>query len=188
MIDFLDKGWMELKGTFKLVYVSLLTALGIVLHIVEYNIPIPVSFPGAKLGLANIASLLTIVIYGPATGIVVSVLRAILGAFLTGGIASLPYSLSGAVLSTVVMWLSIIVLRDRLSLIGVSVIGSAAHLIAQLLVASIILDNFRIFAYMPILLMLGTVTGYFNGMVANISVKILKYNLNRQKKIRGNTK
>lgn len=174
-----------MKSTFKLVYVALLAALGIVLHIIEYNIPIPVSLPGAKLGLANITSLLTIVMYGPMTGLLVSVVRAILGAFLTGSISSIPYGLSGAVLSTLVMWVSIITFRERLSLIGVSILGSAAHQIAQLLVASIILYNFGIFAYMPVLLMLGTVTGYFNGMVVNMTVKKLKDNLNRQKKSGG---
>ncbi len=167
-----------MKSTFKMVYVALLIAIGLVLHIVESYIPIPVALPGAKLGLANIASLLTLALFGPMTAFVVSAIRAILGSLITGGIASMPYSLNGAIMSTLVMWLAIKFLWPRVSLIGVSVLGAAAHNFAQILTASVILQNLALFSYLPVLLLIGTVTGYFIGLAGNLTVKTLKANVN----------
>jgi heptaprenyl diphosphate synthase len=158
----------------------MLIAIGLVLHIIESTIPVPISLPGAKLGLANITSLLTVVIYGPITALIVSVVRATLGGIIAGGVSSIPYSLSGAVLSTIVMWLAYKGLYPRLSLIGVSVLGAAAHNIAQLFTASLILSNVGLFTYLPVLLIIGTITGYFIGLVSNLTVKTLKFNIDKQ--------
>ncbi|WP_242965060.1 Gx transporter family protein [Petroclostridium xylanilyticum] len=176
---------MKNTNTFKNVYVAMLVAIGLVLHIIESNIPIPVSLPGAKLGLANIASLLTVVIYGPVTALIVSAVRALLGGFLAGGISSIPYSLNGALFSTIIMWLAFKRLFPKLSLIGVSVLGAAAHNIAQIFTASVILSNFGLFTYLPVLLVIGTVTGYFIGLVANLTIKTLKINIAKQQKDGG---
>lgn len=166
-----------MKSTFKKVYIALLIAIGLVLHIVESFIPIPVSLPGAKLGLANIASLLTVVIYGPFTGLLVAAVRALLGGLLAGGVASIPYSLNGAILSTIVMWMAYKYLSPKVSLIGVSVLGAAAHNFAQILTASVILENVGIFTYLPVLLIIGNITGYFIGLVGNHTVRTLKINV-----------
>ena len=53
--------------------------------------------PGGKIGLANIATLLGIFIFGGANGTVIAFLRALLGCILYGGVPAMPYSISGAV-------------------------------------------------------------------------------------------
>jgi heptaprenyl diphosphate synthase len=171
-----------LKNTFKSVYIAMLVAIGLVLQVIENSIPVPVSLPGAKLGLANIASLLTVVIYGPMTALIVSVVRALLGGLLAGGVSAIPYSFNGAVFSTIIMWLAYRSLVPRISLIGVSILGAAAHNTAQIFTASVILSNSGIYTYLPILLIIGTITGYFIGLVANHTVRILKINLVKQQK------
>ena len=75
----------------KMIFLSLLVAFGIGLHIIENMIPIPFR-AGAKLGLANIISLLAVVIYGLKEGLIVSILRCIIGALLAGSFSSLLYS------------------------------------------------------------------------------------------------
>ena len=70
----------------KMIYLSLLVTCGIVLHIIENMFPVPFPIPGAKLGLANIISLLAIVIYGLKEGLIISALRCIIGAFLIGSL------------------------------------------------------------------------------------------------------
>ena len=52
---------MKIDKTRKLVYLGLLSAIAVVLHIVEGMIRLPLPF-GAKLGLANIISLVVILI------------------------------------------------------------------------------------------------------------------------------
>ena len=54
---------MSHQKTRKMVYLALLSAIAIVLHMVESMIPVPLP-TGAKLGLANIISLVVIQLYG----------------------------------------------------------------------------------------------------------------------------
>ena len=169
------------KKTFKTTYIALLIAIGLVLHMIEAYIPIPVSLPGAKIGLANIASLLTVVLYGPVTALGVSTVRAVVGALLFGGVAAIPYSLSGAILSTIIMWIAVKALMPAASLIGVSVLGAAAHNVAQLATAALILSTPGIFVYLPVLLIIGTITGYFIGLAGNQTIKVLKTHFNMAK-------
>lgn len=51
------------KKTKKMVYLALLSAIAIVLHMIEGSIPLPLP-PGVKLGLANIISMVVIEMYG----------------------------------------------------------------------------------------------------------------------------
>ena len=175
-----------MKGTYKKVYIAMLIAIGLVLQIIESFIPIPISLPGTKLGLANIASLLTVAIYGPMTAFAVSTVRAVLGGLLAGGVVSIPYSLNGAIFSTVVMWLALKYLSPHVSLIGVSILGAGAHNFAQICTASIILQNVGIFTYLPVLLIIGTVTGYFIGLTGNYTIKTLSINVDKYRKDGGN--
>lgn len=173
------------KKTFKMTYIALLIAIGLVIHMIEAYIPIPVSLPGAKLGLANIASLLTVVLYGPVTALGVSTIRSVVGALLLGGVAAIPYSLSGAIFSTIIMWMAVKFLMPATSLIGVSVLGAAAHNVAQLAMAALILSTPGIFVYLPVLLIIGTITGYFIGLAGNQTIRILEMHLGMQRKNGG---
>ena len=64
------------------------------------------------------------------------------------------------------------------SLIGVSIFGALAHNFAQVTVASLMMKNFRIFSYLPILLLTSLFTGYFVGLVSIFVVKSLKKSFN----------
>ena len=60
------------------------------------------------------------------------------------------------------------------SLIGVSIFGAIAHNTAQILVASLIMSNFKMFTYLPILLLTSLFTGYFVGLASKFISKNLK--------------
>ncbi|MDU1583688.1 MAG: Gx transporter family protein, partial [Peptoniphilus harei] len=62
-----------MRNNRKLIYLSLLSALGIVLGLFESVIPLPVAIPGARLGLSNIVVLVTIVAIGYKEGFFVSI-------------------------------------------------------------------------------------------------------------------
>ena len=47
-----------MKKTSRIVYIGLLVAQALVLHIVERSIPVPFITPGAKLGLANLITVI----------------------------------------------------------------------------------------------------------------------------------
>lgn len=155
--------------TKKLVYLSLLVAGGVALHVIESMIPVPFPVPGAKLGLANIISLLAIVLYGTREGLEVNILRCLIGSFLGGSMSSLIYSLSGAISSTLVMGFAVKYFEKVFSLVGVSILGSITHNFAQVTVATVILSTFGIYSYLPFLMVVGLLTGGFTGLAANFA-------------------
>ncbi|NMC57067.1 MAG: Gx transporter family protein, partial [Eubacteriaceae bacterium] len=117
--------------TKKLLYVSLLIAFSLILSYIETFIP-AIPIPGAKLGLASIATLLSLYLFDLKTSFTVVSLRIILSAFIFTNFTALIYSLSGGLVSLIAMYLAIKLAKDKLSIIGVSIIGAIFHNMAQL--------------------------------------------------------
>ncbi len=160
---------MKRNNTFKMVYLSLLIAFAVAVHTIEAAIPVPVPVPGAKLGLANIITLFTIVFYGYRSGLVVASLRSVIGSMLIGNFMGFGFYLSfgGAVSSCLVMALFMHLYRKKIvSLISVSVAGAVTFNTVQLALASALVQNFILFrGYLPFLLLLAVPTGIFTGLV-----------------------
>ncbi|TYP57620.1 Gx transporter family protein [Thermosediminibacter litoriperuensis] len=168
-----------MAGNRKMIYMSLLVACGVALHLVENLIPVPFPVPGAKLGLANIISLLAIALYGTKEGLQVNILRCLIGALMGGSMSSLLYSLSGAVSSTLMMGMAYRYFKNIFSLVGISIIGGVTHNIAQVTVASLVLSTFGLYSYLPFLMVVGLLTGIFTGFAAVFTRDNLAVNLSR---------
>lgn len=155
-------------STRKFVQIAMLTSLGIALHMLEAYIPNPliVFAPGAKLGLANIIALVTLVLFGLKYALLVNILRCIIGGLIVGSVMSMMYSISGAIISTILMWATYKHLSKYFSLIGVSLLGAIGHNIAQLFVASLLVSNMHLFIYLPIMMLVSIFTGSFIGFTA----------------------
>lgn len=150
----------------KMIFLSLLVSIGLALSVLESTIPLPVAIPGAKLGLSNMVVLVTLIIFGFKEGITVGILKSIVFVLVTGSISSLFYSLSGAILSCIVMWIVYKHFLNIFSLIGVSIFGATAHNFAQVTVAVLMMNNVRIYSYLPIVLLMSLFTGYFVGLAS----------------------
>ena len=131
--------------TKKITLSAVLTALALVLGLLERYIPLPI--PGMKLGLANIVTLFALYTLGLPYAAGILFLRCILGSIYSGSITALLYSVSGGILSLAVMALAR--KSSRLSIYGVSALGSAAHSIGQILAAAAVLSSSLIFSYLP---------------------------------------
>lgn len=158
----------------KLIYLSLLTAVSLVIYIIENQIPLPIAVPGVKLGLANMISLCILVLYGPKEALYCLVLRVFLGSFLTGQVFAVIYSLSGGLLSLLVMSLLYKYLKSKLSLYSISVCGSITHNLTQITIACLITHTFKLLFYFPFLLISALITGYFTGIGAYFITKHIK--------------
>lgn len=163
-----------MKGLKKLIFLSLLVSLGLALSVIESMMPIPFVAPGAKLGLSNIVILITMVLFGFKESLIVGILKSFVFILVTGSVSSLFYSLSGSILSLFTMYLVFTKFSKVFSLIGVSIFGAIAHNFAQILVASLMMKNFRIFSYYPILMLTSLFTGYFVGLASIYIVRNLK--------------
>ncbi|HHU76189.1 MAG TPA: Gx transporter family protein [Firmicutes bacterium] len=161
---------MEQIRTLKMVYLAIFTAFAVGMHTVEAAFPPPFPVPGAKLGLANIVTLLAIVFYGYSSGLLVASLRSILGSLLTGGFLGFGFYLSfgGAILSCLAMGVMMIPYRNKkITLISVSIGGAVIFNITQLALASMLVQNVVLFrGYLPFLLLLSVPTGIFTGLAA----------------------
>gem|GEM_PF-674853 len=127
------------RNLLKMINLAVLVTFAVVIHTVEAALPLPMPVPGVRLGLANMITLLTLSLYGVRSGLVVAVLRTVLGSLIGGTFLGFGFwlGLSGGLLSTAVMALALgAAKRGYLTLISVSVLGAAAHNIAQITVAA----------------------------------------------------
>lgn len=118
--------------------------------------------------------LITLVVFGLKEALIVGILKSLVFTLATGSISSLFYSLSGSTLSCITMFLVFNYFSNVFSLIGVSIFGAVAHNTAQILVASLMMNNYKIFSYLPVLLLTSLFTGYFTGLASIFISKNLK--------------
>ena len=165
-----------MKETKRLLFISLLVALGIVLGTFESQIPLPIPVPGAKLGLSNMVVLVAIYTLGYREGFLIMIFKSIVLMLVTGAVSAFIFSANGALFSSIAMILSHKYLRKYLSPIGVSEIGSAFHNFGQIVAAIFILKSKTLISYLPYLLLMGIFTGYFVGLASYyISKNVLKH-------------
>lgn len=149
----------------KLLRLSLLTAVSMILYLVENQIPAPIPVPGVKLGLGNVIVTAVLFLYGRREALGVLVVKVVLSALLTGSLGSLAYSLAGGLLS----WCGMCLLKGLLTekqLWVASVLGAMLHNLGQLLTALVVTATPGLLAYLPVLLLSGMVTGLFTGIAA----------------------
>ena len=144
---------------------GVLLALALVLGLLESFLP-DVLLPGMRLGLANIALLLVLYVYGAREGFVVAVLKAVLGSMLRGSMFSMGglMALTGTMAAFIGMAL-LHALWKKCSPIGVSVFGALLHVSGQMLIAYFYL-GVAVLGYWPWLLLVSVLTGTVTGLVA----------------------
>jgi heptaprenyl diphosphate synthase len=157
----------------KATWLSLLL-LAVSLHIFEAALPS--LGPWFKPGLANIATLLALVILGPGSAAMIAIWRVIVGGFLIGTLFTPTFiiSLAGGLTAAIAM-LAAWRLLPGITLIGVSLIGALAHMTAQFVaVESLFIHQQALYYLLPPLLLLSAVTGWINGGLAAYIVLQLK--------------
>lgn len=154
---------MRGNKTQKIARLGLLTALALIASYIEVLIPLPIGIPGVKLGIANLVIVWALYTLKPAEAFSVNVMRILLVGFLFGNLSMILYSLAGACVSFVCMYLA--KKSCLFSVIGVSVIGGIAHNMGQLAAAMAVLESANLIYYAPVLLVAGLVTGFLIGVV-----------------------
>ncbi|MGN0479340.1 MAG: Gx transporter family protein [Hominenteromicrobium sp.] len=149
---------------------GLLGALALVLSFLEGMLPpLPGLPPGAKPGLSNIVTMFAAGSLGLPYALAVAVIKGGF-AFLTRGVTAGLMSLSGGVLSTLMMWA--VWKKTRFSLLFTGVCGALAHNAAQLAVALLLTGPAALF-YIPALLLLSVGFGLCSGLVLRLILPAL---------------
>ena len=159
------------SATKKTAYLGLCLALALICSYVEALIPFSIGIPGVRLGLTNIVIVGVLYLSIWRDALFVSVSRVLLAGCFFGSLYSILYSFAGALLSLFVM--AIIKKTEKLHLISVSAAGGVAHNVGQFLVAALVVENYRILYYLPVLFLVGMVTGVLIGVAAASVLKRL---------------
>ncbi|GAV19671.1 heptaprenyl diphosphate synthase [Mariprofundus micogutta] len=142
----------------------LLLAIG--LHVFEAALPS--LGPWFKPGLANLVTLLVLVLMGPRAAIALAIGRVVVGSFFIGTLFTPTFvvSMAGGLAAAMVMimaWRCI----PGISLIGISLLAALAHMLAQFItVESLFIQQSALYYALPPLLLLSCITGWINGALA----------------------
>jgi heptaprenyl diphosphate synthase len=157
----------------KAAYLGLFLAISLILSYVESIIPVIVPVPGIKLGLANVAILILLYLYGPREAGLINLARVIISAFMFNGLYSLMYSLTGAVFSFLIMF-ALYRKEKVFSPVGVGMLGGLFHNIGQVLVAFLVTRVGGLVFYLPILMVSGLFTGALVGFITKQMLPYLR--------------
>ena len=147
---------------------GLTIALAMIMSYIEALVPLSFAVPGIKMGLANIVIIFVLYKISTKEAILVSLIRVILVSLLFSNVMAMSYSIAGAVLSLLVMW--VLKKTDKFSVIGVSIAGGIMHNVGQIIMAVILLGTEQIALYLPVLIITGTATGVVIGIVAGLVI------------------
>lgn len=169
----LNKGLNQaLSKSNRLATAAILATLALIFSYIEAIIPSPVNMPGVKLGIANLVILLALYELDFKYAMSINIVRIFISGFLFSGVFGILYSLTGGILSLIVMWL--LKKTNLFSIVGVSMAGGVTHNLGQILIASLIVSDIRMFIYLPILMFSGIISGILIGFICYHIMNIIE--------------
>ena len=155
----------------KIAFNGVITALAIILSFLESLIPpIPLFPPGAKLGISNVAVMFSAGLTGFSSSLTVALGKSVF-VFLTRGVTAGLMSVSGGLLSAVIM--NILFHKTQSSLIIIGISGAVTHNMGQLLAASV-LTSLPVVPYIPFMVIFGACTGILTSLLLKICMPPLE--------------
>lgn len=148
--------------------IAWLAALAITIHIAESALPSPI--PGAKPGLANIITIVCLMLYGWRSAAWVALLRVLVGSLLIGTFLSPAFalSLSGAIASLVVLGLASRLPGIEFGAVGYSLLAAMAHMAAQFFTAyTLFIPHEGLLRLLPVLMTMAIFFGAASGIIAH---------------------
>ena len=155
--------------TNKTAFLGIMAALSLVLSFLESMLipDIPFLPVGAKPGLSNVVTMFVASTMGFSGAICITLIMGVFALIIRGATASFM-SLSGGILSTVVLCL-VIKLKDKhFSFIGIGIICAAMHNMGQLMAAMAISGTYSLINYLKYLLLFSLITGSVTGFMLTV--------------------
>lgn len=151
----------------RLTLAAFLSSVGIALFVLESFIPTPLPF--MKLGLANVATVLALLLLGPGDAILVIAVRIVAGSLLTGTLFSPGFLLSASAgcASACAMIITRKLTGSLFSPVGLSLVGSVIHVLTQYgIVRYLFVRSGTIALLVPFLLLSALVGGLVVGWMS----------------------
>ncbi len=157
----------------KITRLGLLTAVALIMFVIELQIPNPVPIPGVKLGLANVVTVYAVFRFRGRDAFIMVLARLLLGSLLCGTIVSFLFSLCGSLLCLAGMLPLSRAVSERYIWLC-SVAGAVLHNVGQTIAAVAVMQTFSVLVYLPPLLVSGCITGAFTGICAQFVINRVK--------------
>ena len=154
----------------KLTKLSLLTAVALIIFVIELRLPNIVPIPGVKLGLATVYALYN---YGIRDTAMICAVRIFLGSLFSGNLMAMLFGFGGSLLCIIGMSLLKKVVTDKYLWL-LSIFGAVFHNIGQIAVACAVMQTFAVIGYLPFLIVTGCIAGFFTGICAQLLILRLK--------------
>lgn len=158
----------------KIAVLGVLSGLGLAAFLLESLIPVPF-LPGAKLGFANIFSLLAMLLYGLPEALAVVCVRTFLGSLFAGNVSMLLYSMTAGIAAALITRPLLFAL-PHLSFPAISIVGAVVHNMVQLAVYCGLTGTALLFGYAPYLCLMGIFSGTAVGLAVMWTLKALPAN------------
>lgn len=155
--------------------IAWLTALAITIHLLESALPSPI--PGFKPGLANVVTIITLILFGWRIAASVALLRVVMGSLILGSFLSPTFvlSLAGALASILILGLAIHLPGGGFGPIGYSVLAAIAHMAAQFYVAyQLFIPHPGLLHLVPVLMTAAVIFGVLSGAVCQAALPHIK--------------
>lgn len=151
--------------------IAWLAALAIAIHIIETAVPTPL--PGVKPGLANVVTLVALLLWGWRVAAWISLLRVLVGSLLIGTFLTPTFFLSFSGACSSLLALAVIQMLSRkfpglaAGAVGYSVTAAMAHMLGQFWAAYwLFIPHKALFHLLPVLMTLALIFGIVSGIVA----------------------
>lgn len=154
----------------RLTELALLTAVALIIFLIELRIPDISPVPGVKLGLANIITVYCVYRYKPWEAAMVVGVRVFLGAVFASNFTTILFSAAGALFCIAGM-IPISRIFRKLTIWVCSIIGAVLHNIGQTAAAVLYMGSFAPAVYLPILIFSGCVAGALTGFCAQLVIE-----------------
>ncbi len=158
------------RKTQSIAELALLVSATLVLSYLEASMPLPVTVPGIKLGLANVCILCALYLKGPRWAGGVTLFKAVAASAIVGAPSMIVYSLAGSSLALagmIVLWRI-----GTFNLKAVSVAAALLHGAGQLAVAAFMLQTPIVFVNAPVMIVASVVAGIVTGSVAEGTLRV----------------
>lgn len=158
--------------TKKIAACALMATLSMMLSYLDAILIAPVGILGFKLGLANLLILWCLYAFGWKEALLVNLVRILLSAMLFTSPMALAFSLSGGAAAFLAMCAG--KKSKLLPMTGIGILGGVFHQIGQSMAAAFFFSAYAVRCYLPVLLLLGLITGACNGFLAGILYKRIR--------------
>ena len=149
--------------TRRITEIALFTAVALIIHVLEAQIPPLVPIPGIKPGLSNIITVFALYRLKKRDAVTIVALRVLLGSMFGGSLSALMYSAAGSVLSLCVMLPLSYKLPPKYMFL-MSVLGAVCHNLGQILTAMLVTQTPSLIMYLPVLVLSACISGLFTGL------------------------